>query len=218
MRRAPTQLDLNDFTTLIYYNIGYNLFTLRQSSRRSWRINQTAPRIEVFFFFYEKTIQESAINLMASKLSVAGILEGQITDEGLAAMSDCRDLTSQLAKELTLGIKSEVEDISAVFKKMAFLKTDDEKEEFTKIKALQLAEPEPVRHSGEALSEVPGAFTPPVALSEKQYPVLKPAAGASTTNPEVINVGSFVFVASRHGKKTPDTQVENQLSLFDKSA
>jgi hypothetical protein len=41
---VETGLDLNDFTTLYYYNISYNLFTLRQSSRRSWRINQRAPR------------------------------------------------------------------------------------------------------------------------------------------------------------------------------
>jgi len=32
---VETGLDLNDFTTLYYYNIAYNLFTLRQSSRRS---------------------------------------------------------------------------------------------------------------------------------------------------------------------------------------
>ncbi len=61
------------------------------------------------------------MQLMASKLAVAGIIEGNITDEGLAAMSNCQDMTSQLAKELALGIKSEVEDIGAVFKKMAFL-------------------------------------------------------------------------------------------------
>ena len=39
---VETGLDLNSFTTLIFYNINYNLFTLRQSSRRSWRINQSA--------------------------------------------------------------------------------------------------------------------------------------------------------------------------------
>ena len=42
---VETGLDLNAFTTLVYYNIAYNLFTLRQSSRRScadiyspWRV------------------------------------------------------------------------------------------------------------------------------------------------------------------------------------
>lgn len=119
---VETGLDLNYFTTLIYYNVGYNLFTLRQSSRRSWRINQTAPRIEVYMFYYKGTMQNRAMKLMASKLAAATIIEGCVTDEGLAAMSDCRDLTSQLAKELTLGIQSETEDIAAVYKRMAILK------------------------------------------------------------------------------------------------
>lgn len=119
---VETGLDLNYFTTLYYYNIAYNLFTLRQSSRRSWRINQKAPRIEVYFSYYEGTMQNRAIRLMASKLAVAGIIEGNFTDEGLAAMSDCSDMTTALARELTQGIKDEVENLSAVFKKMAVLK------------------------------------------------------------------------------------------------
>lgn len=123
---VETGLDLNYFTTLIFYNVGYNLFTLRQASRRSWRINQTAPRIEVYMFYYAGTMQHRAMKLMASKLAAATIIEGCITDEGLAAMSDCRDMTSQLAKELTLGIQCETEDVSAVFRKMAVLKPLDE--------------------------------------------------------------------------------------------
>ncbi len=119
---VETGLDLNYFTTLYYYNIAYNLFTLRQSSRRSWRINQKAPRIEVYFSYYEGTMQNRAIRLMASKLAAAGIIEGNFSDEGLAAMSDCSDMTTALARELTQGIKNEVEDLSAVFKKMAVLK------------------------------------------------------------------------------------------------
>jgi len=123
---VETGLDLNDFTTLYYYNIGYNLFTLRQSSRRSWRINQRAPKIEVYFSYYEGTMQHRAIRLMASKLAVAGIIEGNFTDEGLAAMCDCADMTTALARELTQGIKDEVEDLSSVFKKMAKFKSEGE--------------------------------------------------------------------------------------------
>lgn len=119
---VETGLDLNYFTTLYYYNIAYNLFTLRQSSRRSWRINQKAPRIEVYLSYYEGTMQNRAIRLMASKLAAAGIIEGNFSDEGLAAMSDCSDMTTALARELTQGIKNEVEDLSTLFKKMAVLK------------------------------------------------------------------------------------------------
>jgi hypothetical protein len=69
-------------------------------------------------------MQHRAIRLMASKLAVAGIIEGNFTDEGLAAMSDCADMTTVLARELTQGIRNEVEDLSAVFKKMAKIKTE----------------------------------------------------------------------------------------------
>jgi len=123
---VETGLDLNAFTTLIYYNIGYNLFTFRQSSRRSWRINQTAPRIEVYILYYAGVMQARAIKLMASKLAVATIIEGNLSDEGLAAMSDCRDMTTLLAKELTLGIKEDVEDVAEMFKKMAVMASDNE--------------------------------------------------------------------------------------------
>ena len=117
-----TGLDLNAFTTLIFYNVGYNLYTFRQASRRSWRINQTAPRVEVYILYFKGTMQERAIKLMATKLAAATLVEGSFSDEGLAAMSDCTDMTSQLARELTMGIRDEVEDVGEMFKKMAIIK------------------------------------------------------------------------------------------------
>lgn len=125
---VETGLDLNAFTTLIYYNIGYNLFTFRQSSRRSWRINQTADKIEVYILYYADTLQARAIRLMASKLAAATLVEGNFSEEGLAAMSDCQDLTSQLAMELTKGLVGEVEDVKSMFKKMAITKETEIKE------------------------------------------------------------------------------------------
>jgi hypothetical protein len=119
---VETGLDLNAFTTLIFYDTGYKLFTLRQASRRSWRINQTAPRVEVYLLYYKHTMQHKAIKLMASKLAVAGIIEGSFSEEGLAAMSECEDMTTLMAKELMMGIKDSVEDLAATFKRMALLK------------------------------------------------------------------------------------------------
>lgn len=71
---------------------------------------------------YRDTMQHKAIKLMASKLAVAGIIEGSFSEEGLAAMSECEDMTTLMAKELMLGIKDSVEDVSAMFKRMANLK------------------------------------------------------------------------------------------------
>ena len=141
-RCVETGLDLNAFTTIIFYSMGYNLFTLRQASRRSWRINQTAPKVEVYMLYYADTLQAKAMKLMASKLAVAGIIEGTFSEEGLAAMSDVRDMTSQMAKELAAGIRDNVEDIAAAFKKMAIINPERKRPAQPAVKENALPEPE----------------------------------------------------------------------------
>ena len=141
-RCVETGLDLNAFTTIIFYSMGYNLFTLRQASRRSWRINQTEPKVEVYMLYYADTLQAKAIKLMASKLAVAGIIEGTFSEEGLAAMSDVRDMTSQMAKELAAGIRDNVEDIATAFKKMAIINPERKSPAQPAVKENALPEPE----------------------------------------------------------------------------
>ncbi len=144
-RRVPTLLDLNDFTTLIFFNLSFNLYVLRQASLRSWRINQTAPKIEVYLFYFADTMQQRALKLMASKLAAATMIEGQLSEEGLAALSQNTDMTAQLARELASGIKESVEDLTATFKKMAVKNDKKEKKapEFKVIKPEVPALPEP---------------------------------------------------------------------------
>jgi hypothetical protein len=47
--------------------IDYSVYTVLQASRRSWRIGQTEP-VRVYFFAYEETIQEDALQLVAAKV------------------------------------------------------------------------------------------------------------------------------------------------------
>jgi superfamily II DNA or RNA helicase len=119
---VETGLDLNAFTTLVFYDTGMKLFTMRQASRRSWRINQTAPRVEVYMLYYMDTMQHKLLRLMGTKLAVASIIEGGFSEEGLAAMSQCEDMTAVMAKELLLGIKDSVDDVSDAFKRMAMIR------------------------------------------------------------------------------------------------
>ena len=188
---VETGLDLNAFTTLIFYSMGYNLFTLRQASRRSWRINQTAPRVEVYMLYYADTMQAKAMKLMASKLAVAGLIEGTFSEEGLAAMSDVQDMTSQMAKELMLGIKDNVEDIAATFKKMAIINPH------RAVKQL----PEPVTVQEERAVEVPQAES---------------VRAADTAVRQALYDG--LLQASRIGRKPKHTELEDQLSMFDTAA
>ena len=188
---VETGLDLNAFTTLVFYSMGYKLFTLRQASRRSWRINQKAPAVKVYMLYYEDTMQQKCLKLMASKLAVAGLIEGNFSEEGLAAMSDVQDMTSQMAKELMLGIRDNVEDIAAAFKKMAFENPD---------------------------REVP---TPPVVAEttlplEPTPAMIEQPKRVFTVEQEEKLQAAMVQLEQQKAKRTKKTQqVENQLSLFD---
>lgn len=196
-RVVETGLDLNAFTTLIFYSMGYNLFTLRQASRRSWRINQTVPRVEVYMLYYANTMQAKAMKLMASKLAVAGIIEGTFSEEGLAAMSDVKDMTSQMAKELAQGIKDNVEDIASAFKKMAIINPERRRVKVEQAVAEEAPEQAPITTVQPA-----EGFGVRAVQSQKQ---------------QVLYDGLLDrTIEERKKKKSKKTVVdENQLSIFD---
>lgn len=116
---VETGLDLLDFTTIIFFQIGYNLSTMRQASRRSWRLSQTKD-IQVYFFYYQGTIQEQAMALMATKLQAAQTIEGNFSEEGLKAMSNNEDILTQIANNVVNDIK-QVVDMEA-FKSSKYVK------------------------------------------------------------------------------------------------
>ena len=96
---VETGLDLLDFPTLIFYETGYSLHTLRQSSRRSWRIGQYRP-VRVFFLCQEGTMQTKCLRLMGKKLLVALTLEGKFAGEGLHDVEEDDDMLAAMAREL----------------------------------------------------------------------------------------------------------------------
>jgi superfamily II DNA or RNA helicase len=98
-RLVETGLDLLDFPTLIFYESGYSLHTLRQASRRSWRIGQRRP-VRVKFFCYEGTMQTACLRLMGKKLLVALTMEGKFAGEGLQSIDEDDDMLSAMAREL----------------------------------------------------------------------------------------------------------------------
>ena len=194
---VETGLDLNAFTTIIFYSMGYNLFTLRQASRRSWRINQTAPRVEVYMLYYANTMQAKAMKLMASKLAVAGIIEGTFSEEGLAAMSDVKDMTSQMAKELAQGIKDNVEDIASAFKKMAIINPERRRAKAKQAVAVEAPEQAPITTVQPA-----EGFGVRAVQSQKQ---------------QILYDGLLDRTIEERKKKKSKKPVvdENQLSIFD---
>lgn len=135
---VETGLDLLDFTTIVFYQLGYNLFTMRQASRRSWRLSQTRPKIEVYFMYYAGTIQEQIVALMANKLQAAMAIEGKFSEEGLKAMSNNEDMLTQIANNVVNGIKETVNQ--DIFKATDFKSSKDavKKEHYKTLQELNI--------------------------------------------------------------------------------
>jgi hypothetical protein len=112
-------LDLVELPTLIETGIEYRINDLRQRDRRSWRLIQDRP-VKVIFLYYEDTWQETALQLVATKLKAALMVEGNLA-EGLAAMEvDDGNLMDALMKTVAKGRPGRVEwsgmEIAAITK------------------------------------------------------------------------------------------------------
>jgi hypothetical protein len=97
--------------TVAFYQTGYNLFTLRQASRRAWRIGQNED-CRIRYFYYEDTMQARAMALMGKKLTASQSMEGKFSMEGLAALAGdegtietamARSLVNALGEDLDVG-------------------------------------------------------------------------------------------------------------------
>ena len=118
-RLVETGLDLLDFPSIVFYQTGYSTYTLRQAARRSWRIPQKKP-VRVYFLCYAGAMQSRAMKLMADKLTCSLALEGEISEQGLAAISDTGDsLARELAKALVdrQDDSRELKDLWAAYRK-----------------------------------------------------------------------------------------------------
>ena len=73
-RLVQTGLDLLEFPSILFYESGYSTYTLRQASRRSWRIGQH-PNVTVKFLQYAGTMQETCLRLTGRKLLVSLAME-----------------------------------------------------------------------------------------------------------------------------------------------
>ena len=115
-RLVQTGLDLVDFPTICWGETDYSVYTMRQASRRSWRIGQTRP-VKVVFMSYRNSLQADALKLVARKLQSSLAVEGELPEDGLAAYGDDGDdIMMALARKIVNGEEQdEAETVEAVF-------------------------------------------------------------------------------------------------------
>ena len=113
-RLVQTGLDLIDLPTIVWFETEYSVYTMRQASRRSWRIGQTQP-VKVVFMAYRNTLQADALKLVAQKLQSSLAVEGELPEDGLAAYGDeGDDLLLVLARKLVSG-EEDADSVESVF-------------------------------------------------------------------------------------------------------
>ena len=109
-----TGLDLVEFLTICWYETDYSVYTMRQASRRSWRIGQTQP-VQVVFMAYRNTLQADALTLVAKKLQSSLAVEGELPEDGFAAYGDDGDdLMLALARKIVAG-EEDADSLESVF-------------------------------------------------------------------------------------------------------
>ena len=97
---VKTGLDLLQFPTIIFMQTGYNVYTVMQAARRSWRIGQTEP-VEVHFAGYSGTAGEVCLELMGKKISVSQSTSGDMPENGLEILNqEEASIEVELAKSL----------------------------------------------------------------------------------------------------------------------
>jgi SNF2 family DNA or RNA helicase len=97
---VKTGLDMLEFPTIGFLQTGYNVYTLQQAARRSWRIGQTKP-VRVVFFGYAGTAQTECLTLMAKKIAVAQSTSGDMPESGLDILNQDGDsIEVALARKL----------------------------------------------------------------------------------------------------------------------
>ena len=206
-RLVQTGLDLIDFPTICWFETDYSVYTMRQASRRSWRIGQTRP-VKVVFMAYRNTLQADALKLVAQKLQSSLAVEGELPDDGLAAYGDDGDdLMLALARKLVAGEEdSDAEPVEDIFAQAQQVAADAES--LLVDDSWRPVEPTPVVPS---IIELPKVEVDPAVAAI-------PCGHHTGTAPQQRDLFSWAEFLSDEPKPTKNRRrkkVEPSTSLFD---
>ena len=97
---VKTGLDLLEFPTIVFLQSGYNVYSLQQAARRSWRIGQKQP-VRVIYLGYANSSQMTCLGLMAKKIMVSQSTSGDVPESGLDVLNQDGDSVEvALARQL----------------------------------------------------------------------------------------------------------------------
>lgn len=124
-----------NYPTIIFYQMGYNMFLVSQASRRHYRLNQTRE-CRTYYMCYARTAQQTAISLIADKQVSTAAIQGKFSVEGLASMANGVDTRLKLAQSLSESDTQTVNELQEMFDVIA--NNTDDGEMYTKYKPMVL--------------------------------------------------------------------------------
>jgi superfamily II DNA or RNA helicase len=110
-RLVETGLDLIQFSTVVFFEPEYSLYTLWQSVRRVWRLGQTQP-VKAIFAVYNAAMEAAALRLMGRKMKAAQLVYGDEVG-GAIVPEEESDFLTQLARDVLDGAK--LSDLQTLF-------------------------------------------------------------------------------------------------------
>ena len=108
---VETGLDLVQFSSIVFFEIEYSLYTLWQALRRVWRLGQTKP-VKALFSVYNGSMEARALALMGAKMKASQLLYGDEVG-GAIVPEDDGDFLTQLARDVLKGAK--LDDLQSLF-------------------------------------------------------------------------------------------------------
>ncbi len=108
---VKTGLDLIQFSSVVFFEITYSLYTLWQAVRRVWRLGQVRP-VRAVFSVYNGTMEARALSLMGAKMKAAQLLYGDEVGGAIVPEED-GDLLTALAREVLNG--ADLPDLQTLF-------------------------------------------------------------------------------------------------------
>jgi SNF2 family DNA or RNA helicase len=110
-RLVETGLDLVAFSSVVFAEIEYSLYTLWQAVRRVWRLGQTKP-VKAIFSVYSEAMEARALALMGQKMKAAQLLYGDEVG-GAIVQEDEGDILMKLAREVLES--ADLPDLQSLF-------------------------------------------------------------------------------------------------------
>lgn len=95
---VQTGTNLIDFASIVYYQMSYQVYTVRQADRRTWRIGQEQD-CTIYYLYYKDSFQADIASLMATKIVASESIEGNMDARGLEAITNDRTPEEELAKK-----------------------------------------------------------------------------------------------------------------------